>query len=315
MVDISANNNCQGEYLLSVLLPVLNGGETISDAIDSLIEQDFKNFEILIIDGGSKDDTLSIIEEYMSRDSRIKLFKKDAGLGESLNFLLSMTSAKYCARMDADDISLPTRFSSQIELLEARDDIVLTGTQISYFSCDNVITRTPYSCDHYKILDDLEQGIFSLAHPSIMFRTADAKYVGGYRETEVGEDLQFFLDLTQRGKLANTSDVGLLYRYAPGSLTSDPQKAERIEMLYAYTLKKWHSKNDSLTFKEFSYEWNNRPILKKATSWFKRKGDFLHLKFIVLNQKKPFKSYVFLFLSVMCKPDAAVRHLKRRVLG
>ena len=251
----------------------------------------------------------------MRRDSRIKLFKKDAGLGESLNFLLSITSAKYCARMDADDISLPTRFSSQIELLEARDDLVLTGTQISYFSGNKVITRTPYSCDHFKILADLEQGIFSLAHPSIMFRTDDAKFVGGYRETKIGEDLQFFLDLTRRGKLANTIDVGLLYRYTSGSLTSDPQKAEKIEMLYAYTLKKWHSENDSLTFKEFTYEWNNRPILKKVSCWFKRKGDFLHLNYIMLSEQKPFLSFIFLILSALCKPDAALRHIKRRAIG
>lgn len=220
MIDTTANIGRQHKPLLSVLLPVLNGGKTIGVAIDSLINQDFKDFEILVNDGGSKDDTVEIVKEYVSRDSRVKLYEKEVGLGDSLNFLLSMASAKFCARMDADDISLPTRFSSQIALLEARGDVVLTGTQISYFSGVKVIPRTPYSCDHLKILADLEVGIFSIAHPSIMFRTDDARCVGGYREVTIGEDLQFFLDLTRRGKLANTSDVGLLYRYAPGSSRS-----------------------------------------------------------------------------------------------
>lgn len=313
MRDAAKNKKPGSKPLLSVLLPVLNGSDTIRDAIESLINQDFKDFEILVIDGGSSDGTHEIVNEYQRNDPRLKLYKKDIGLGDSLNFLLRIAKGSFSARMDADDISLPSRFSSQIELLKARKDVVLVGTQISYIVGDKVITRTPYSRDHLKILSDLENGIFSLAHPSIMFRTDDARSIGGYRETGIGEDLQFFLDLSQKGKLANTDNVGLLYRYAPGSITSDPTKAEMIEMRYAYTLKKWHSNNDSLSFKEFSNEWKSRPRFKKVTSWFGRKGNFLYFKYLIHHERQPFLSYFFLILSAFCKPHAVLRHLIRRL--
>lgn len=315
MTDLSDNNSNKSNPLLSILLPVLNGDETIRDSIDSLTNQDFKDFEILVIDGGSSDNTLEIVNEYARRDPRIKLFSKKCSLGDSLNFLLSKASGKYCARMDADDISLPTRFTSQINLLDTNDDVVLLGTQVSNLVGDKVIPRTPFSCDHLKILTDLEKGIFSIAHSSIMFRTHEARIIGGYRETGVGEDLQFFLDLSRRGKLANTADVGLLYRYSSGSITSDPKNAEIIEMKYAFTLKKWHSDNDMLSFEEFANEWKNRSITKKVISWFNHKGNFLFFKHLILIESKPITSYLFLFLSTICKPGAAIRHLKRRLLG
>lgn len=315
MSENALNKDSYGIPTLSVLLPVLNGAETLGQALDSLLEQQFDDFEILINDGGSTDGTLAVIKEYLRKDHRIKLYEHHVGLGDSLNFLLSKASARYCARMDADDISLPTRFARQIDLLQSNDDVVLVGTQISYFSGSRIIPRTPYSSEHSQILADLERGIFSIAHPSIMFRTEDARAVGGYREVTIGEDLQFFLDLTRRGKLSNIRDIGLLYRYAPGSITSDTTKAEELEKRYAFTLEKWHSNNDDLSFEEFSRRWNNRPTIKKLASWFARKGNTYYYKYIISRDNHPVFSLMFLVVSAICKPKSVTRHLKRRMVG
>ena len=106
---------------VSVLMSCYNSQKTLKDSINSVLTQTYKNFEFLIIDDGSSDDTLKILQDFENIDERIKVYKnsKNIGLTKSLNILIDKSVGKYIARQDADDISKPERFDVQYNYLRS----------------------------------------------------------------------------------------------------------------------------------------------------------------------------------------------------
>lgn len=151
---------------ITVLMPVFNCELYIKDAVDSILNQTYNNFEFLIIDDASTDETVSIIKAYT--DSRIKLIEKpiNTGLTNSLNQGLKLAKGKYIARMDGDDISLPERFEKQITFLEKNPEVVLCGSWFNVIGSELVI-KTPENYEDIKLA--LLKGN-CIAHPSVMMR-------------------------------------------------------------------------------------------------------------------------------------------------
>lgn len=198
-------------YTVSVLMPAYNAVEHIREAIDSILEQTFTDFEFLIIDDGSTDNTIEVIKEYS--DPRIKLIHNDKnqGLIYSLNYGLDIAQGKYIARMDADDIALNTRFEKQVDFLENNPDISILGTAFAFLGTPYEIHHPNYNQEiRIKLLDD---GAF--AHPTVMMRrdviisnniryNADYKYI---------EDYRFWVEAAIKNiKMANLDEMLLKYR-------------------------------------------------------------------------------------------------------
>ena len=212
---------------VTVLMPVYNREKYLREAIDSILSQTFTNFEFLIVDDGSTDNSLEIINSYS--DSRIRLIRNSANLGisKSLNIGLSESLGDYVARMDSDDISLPNRLQIQVEFLNQNPDITVLGSHM------NLIDR------HGQKLEDLEYFSYPLSHqeivyamlysnplsqPSVIFNRLEVLRIGGYRllkELEnVSEDYDLWLRLAaQNYKFANLSDRLIKYRIHSDSLT------------------------------------------------------------------------------------------------
>ena len=112
---------------VTVLMSVYNGEKYLQEAIDSILEQTFKDFEFLIINDGSTDKTGEILESY--HDLRIKIInnEKNIGLTKSLNKGLKLARGEYIARQDADDISMPERLEKEVEFLETHQDYAVVG--------------------------------------------------------------------------------------------------------------------------------------------------------------------------------------------
>ena len=105
--------------MISVVMPVYNGEKFLKEAIESILNQTYKDFEFLIVYDESTDGTLSIIQEFQERDARLVLINGDKeGISGALNKGIKKSRGKYIARLDADDISLPTRFENQINHME-----------------------------------------------------------------------------------------------------------------------------------------------------------------------------------------------------
>ncbi len=115
---------------VSVIMSVYNGDKYLREAIESILNQTFTDFEFIIVNDGSTDNSLEIIESY--DDERIKTInnKKNIGLTKSLNKALKFAKGKYIARQDADDVSLPNRFEKQVEYLDSHPEVALVGTSV-----------------------------------------------------------------------------------------------------------------------------------------------------------------------------------------
>lgn len=114
-------------------MSVYNGEKYLAEAIESILNQTYKNFELIIINDGSKDNSVEIIKNYMKQDNRIVLIdRENKGLPYSLNEGISVAKGEYIARMDADDISLPTRFEKQVDYMQ-KNELDVCGSYIKLF--------------------------------------------------------------------------------------------------------------------------------------------------------------------------------------
>jgi len=201
---------------ISVLMPVYNAQKYIKVAVESILNQTFTDFEFIIINDGSSDESLKIIEGYALQDARIKVINREnKGLIKTLNEGLKLAKGKYIARMDADDISLPLRFEKQIQYLEEHSDCIAVGTLAKLIDSDGDVIGPMGSLTAHSEIDNahLNGKGGAIVHPSAMFRTDEVLSEGGYLEGFMhAEDLELWLRLAEVGKLANIPETLFLYR-------------------------------------------------------------------------------------------------------
>lgn len=170
--------------LVSVLMPVYNCSNTISEAIECIIEQAYTNWELIICDDGSSDNTVSIVENYLRKYSeKIKLIKneKNMGLNYTLNRCLQLARGKYIARMDGDDLCSPDRFQIEIEGLENNDKIAIISTDMEFFDESGVWGRISHP-DYPTPKDFIKESPF--CHAPCMVRKEAYDAVNGYTVDE-----------------------------------------------------------------------------------------------------------------------------------
>lgn len=122
---------------ITVLMPVKNGEKYIKDAIDSVLKQSFTDFELLIMDDNSDDETIHIIQDY--KDARIRLEERKTNFIQNLNEGLELARGNYIARMDADDIMHSERLRIQLKRMKKNPEITVCGTWVKYFSDDGAV--------------------------------------------------------------------------------------------------------------------------------------------------------------------------------
>ena len=191
---------------VSVVLPVHNGEATLPAALESLAAQTMRDFEVVIVDDGSRDATPRIARAWQWRDDRFRVVRTaHGGIVSALQRGLAEVRGAYMARMDADDVSHPGRLSAQLELLERRADLAGCGTGVRYVPETDV---TPRSAEYAAWVNSMSNwgavaaNIFvecPLAHPTFMFRTRTLTSAGGYRDRGWPEDYDLLLRLWRQG--------------------------------------------------------------------------------------------------------------------
>ena len=201
---------------VSVLMTVYNGRKYVREAIESVLSQSYRDFEFVIIDDGSTDDSRYIVWEYSTQDKRIRTFTRpNKGLTRSLNEGLISVRGKYLARMDADDVCLPTRFEKQVKFLDENPDHVLVGCRCTLIDPGGfpICEKRDIVFTHEEIDAGLMRMSWPVVHPAVMMRTDAIRKVGGYDERyRTNQDHDLFLRLAEVGKLANLDEILLLYR-------------------------------------------------------------------------------------------------------
>lgn len=203
--------------LVSVLLPVYNAQDTVVEAIQSILAQTYTHFELVVINDGSTDATRERILSV--RDDRIRYYENEGnqGLVYTLNRGIDLCRGKYIARMDADDISLPTRFEKQVEVMEKSPNIIVCGTDISFFGDPKRVKRARAGYICFSSPDVFRQiliVITGFAHPAVMMRKSilDKYHLRYDADYPCAEDYKFWMDLAPYGDFYNISEKLLMYR-------------------------------------------------------------------------------------------------------
>lgn len=216
---------------ISVMTSCYNSSRYLKEAIESILDQTFINYEFILINDGSKDHTLNIIREYAAKDARIVIIdKENTGLTDSLNVGLSRARGTWIARMDDDDISLPNRFEKQLNVISSSNDIILLGSGcITIDENGRELKRYTYPSEHKSFLSSIERGHSTFPHTSALFRLDVARKLNGYRRRMNGsEDLDLWLRLSAQGRIACIPEPLLKLRKHSESITA---KNERLLIL------------------------------------------------------------------------------------
>jgi len=202
-------------------MPVYNAQRYVAEAVESILNQTFSDFEFIIIDDGSTDGSLAILQKYAEQDERIRLVSRpNTGIVGALNEGIDMARGEYIARMDADDVSIPSRLELQLGYMRENPQCVAVGGLMLMVDPSGAplmiwdIARTHEEIDRLHLSG---QG-GAMPHPASMLRRNALLSVGGYREGVHAEDLDLFLRLAEIGELTNLPSVVLRYRQHFSSL-------------------------------------------------------------------------------------------------
>jgi len=200
--------------LVSVVMPLRNAQQYLREAIDSVLQQNFKNFELLLIDDFSQDDSWAICQSYSAADGRVRLLRNEAaGIIGALNFGIAHARGELIARMDADDICEPQRFALQVQELQRTPAIAVLGSAASLVNHrGDVVGELSYATAPSEIYHELLHRS-CIIHPSAMMRTDAVRQAGGYRNAFLRcEDYDLWLRIAEPTNIANLKEPLLRYR-------------------------------------------------------------------------------------------------------
>jgi hypothetical protein len=225
---------------ISVILPVYNGEAHLAEAIASILQQSFADFELIAIDDGSTDGSAAILDAI--DDPRVRAIHQDnVGLAATLNRGIALARGKYIARQDHDDLSLPTRLARQLQFLEENPGYGLVGTRAGIKVGDEAASRF-----HDHPLDDAALRFELLfdnpfVHSSVMMRKSAVDAVGGYSTDparQPPEDYELWSRLSRHYRVANLPERLTIYRETARGLSRRPGRAfqERAVLISAENL-------------------------------------------------------------------------------
>ena len=207
---------------VTVLMPAYNAEKYIAEAIQSVLQQSFADFKLLIVNDGSTDNTEQIIRSFT--DARIHLLNQPhRGIAAALNKGLSKTDSIYIARFDADDICFPERLQQQVSFLDTHLDYVMVGCDAEY------VSESGEHLFHFKCIghthEEILQKIYSYCpfiHSSVMYRKEAVIKSGGYSlHAHNFEDYFLWIHLKNYGKFYNLPEQLIKVRFNPASVTID----------------------------------------------------------------------------------------------
>lgn len=203
---------------VSVLMPAYNSEKYIAEAIESILNQTFTDFEFIIISDGSTDNTAKIVKDYAKRDKRIRFVNnsKNKGIVGVLNEGLDLCVGEYVARMDSDDISLPERLEIQVKYLDENPECGLVSGWYQKFGDSDRICHLPKDVKIYDLIESC-----CVCHPLVMLRKSVIdKYNFRYNnDYKCAEDYELWSRMINVTRICNVQKILLKYRWHDGNIS------------------------------------------------------------------------------------------------
>lgn len=212
------------EHLISIVMPVYNAAPFLKDAVDSLLNQSFRDFELIVVDDASTDASLEILLSY--DDPRILILQNTTNLGNypSRNKAMSVAKGRYICVMDADDMAMPDRLDVQFRFLESHPEVLACGSAYRIIGDDRIYA----GLQDYELVQKALLVNNCFLHPSICFRADVLDKTGLYDECYVyASDYDFICRMALAGPVVNLPDVLMQYRWHPEQITQAHRKEQK----------------------------------------------------------------------------------------
>lgn len=237
--------------LISVLLPAYNAADTLPAALESVLVQTLRDFELIVVDDGADDhgETRAVLEAFANKDSRVTpIFRPHEGIVGALNAGLEQAKGRYIARMDADDLCHERRFERQAAYLERNPDVGLASCKVEFGGDREACAGYAWYVDWTNEMltpEDIALGVFRespLPHPSVMFRAQLPQEHGAYRDGDFPEDYELWLRWLDAGvRMGKTPETLLTWMDPPGRLSRTDTRygMEQFYRIKAKYLARW----------------------------------------------------------------------------
>ena len=276
---------------ITVLMAVYNGEKYLKEAIDSILNQTYNDFEFIIINDASTDDTPNILSKY--QDQRIRIIRNltNLGLTKSLNIGLREAKGEYIARMDSDDIALPERLKTEKEYLDNNPEIVCVGGGTKIINQQNEVTGSKPPITDTELLRFFMIIKNQITHSTVLFRKNLIKDEGGYDENfKHAQDYALWSKLLRKGyKISNVVQEVLLYRFHQKSITQNTETKDAsynlVEKITKINLDQYIS-IDNDTFSKFFHSYHRHKI-KSLVDLFRIRKVYSQLEKNYINKERP----------------------------
>lgn len=307
---------------ITVMMPVYNAARHLEEAVRSVLAQTHTDFELIIVNDGSQDESASILERLATEDSRITVLNQEnQGIAASLNRALHAAKTDWVAVMHADDVMLPHRLAKQIEFIEKNPDVKVTSCKAQYVSAhgkrlgqtsSDLLTREQF---HWHVQN---QEAIGLLHPGVFFNKHCILAVGGYRQAFwPAEDIDLWNRVAETDCVLLVQDEVLMeYRIHTGSVSTSRFKATRLK--YEWVRVCMRARRAGLAepdWEHFQKQWNqgniftllNRERKINAKALYHGAGhDCLNGHYMA--------GFLKLGLATLCQPAYVLPRLKDQVL-
>jgi hypothetical protein len=231
----SAVNRRTPYPVVSVVMSVFNGERFLREAVESILYQSFSDFEFIIVDDGSTDQSYAILDSYKKSDNRIRIHSQEnRGSALSLNQGCHLANGKYIARMDADDIAMKDRLALQVEFMEANPLVGILGGAAEWIdAAGNPLGVHRHPAEDAQIKEAMLHHC-AFWHPTVLMRTQVFTWSGGYRPMVFdAEDYDLWLRAAERFQLANLSQILIKYRIHPNQVSIQKNRQQTMGILAA----------------------------------------------------------------------------------
>lgn len=229
--------------LISVVMSCYNADRWLVESIESVLNQTWKDFEFIIVDDGSTDETGRIIARYAAEDGRIvPISKPNTGLSDSLNFGIAYARGEWVARLDADDISEQTRLARQVQVVHENPSIVLLGSGFSVIGENSAAKGRVfrYPSNHSIIVNRLSKLGPVFPHSSSFYRTKVVRAVGGYRtRLQRAQDIDLWLRLSEVGEICCIDSPLVKIRKHSAQISHDEGGRRQLVDAHVATVSYW----------------------------------------------------------------------------